>query len=308
MDEEVLTSPRTLRTRTRASMTDPHVDGAPPAAASAEDDERTTESTALKRLRKVERDRFVFLAAALVLCAAAATAAVVFRKAALRACAWIGRQPPAPAGALYAIFLAVWLFCLLPTSLLEIAAGFLFGFWRAFAFSTLGKTTGSLASFGVGRFCREGVRARFLAPPDEGGSSSRGSYLRGLELALKLEPFKTCLALRLAYLPEAVQNYVPAVFDAPPGPFVVATALGSALYAALWAKLGSQLSSAADIGSEAMSPERAAFLGIGFVSLLAVFLFIHWNTKKTIARFQSLQRGEDPPPQAADPGRPSGLV
>lgn len=269
-----------------------------------------TELTALKRLRRLKRERAIIATLALLLCVGAATAAVVFRRPALRACAWIGERPPAAAGALYATFLALWLFCLLPTSLLEIAAGFIFGFWRAFAFSTLGKTLGSLASFGAGSYCRDAVRARFLVGGDQ------GSYLKGLELALKLEPFPTCLALRLAYLPEAVQNYVPAVFEAPLSAFLAATALGSALYACLWAKLGSQLGSAAEIDSQEMTPERAAFLGIGAISLLAVFGFVHWNTKKTIARFRHLQTSATAaddsddqrtrPPPAAAPGKSPG--
>ena len=61
--------------------------------------------------------------------------------------------------------------------------------------------------------------------PDD--TSKEHGYLRGLEIAMTEEPGRTCLALRLAYVPEAIQNYVPAIFDAPFLPFLLATTGGS---------------------------------------------------------------------------------
>ena len=78
---------------------------------------------------------------------------------------------------------------------------------------------------------------------------------------MQVEPFKTTLALRMAYVPEAVQNYVPAVLQVPPLPFGAATFIGSFLYALLWARLGAQLGSAAAIASapEKLTPEKIVF-------------------------------------------------
>lgn len=244
------------------------------------------EETSEKR-RSLAKRRTLVLCLAVGLCGVATVAAVVFRVRVLRACEWIGARPRLEGGAWYVSLVTVWLVCLLPTSILEVAAGFIFGFWFAAVCSTLGKFLGSLVSFGIGRHCREYVRHRILMVDHD--SQQQQGYLRGLELSLKLEPFSTCLALRLAYVPEAVQNYVPAVFEAPPAAFASATLVGSGLYAMLWAKLGSQLGSVGEIGRDNMSPEKITFLCVGVVSLAVVFGLVHWNTKKTIARFTMLQ-------------------
>ena len=244
------------------------------------------------RRRPRDRARLLLTLATVLVCGTASFLAVVFRAKALRVAQRIGDLPPWRADAAYVSLLAVWLACLLPTSVLEIAAGFILGFWRAALCSTLGKFIGSGFSFAVGRSCRDAVRARLLPPaaasPDDASEASRG-YLRGFELALRLEPFRTCLALRLAYVPEAVQNYVPAVFDAPPAAFAGATLVGGSLYALLWAKLGSQLSSASDISEENLSPEKIFFFVVGALGLAGIFVLTHLNSKRVLARWNSLE-------------------
>ncbi|KAH8072660.1 hypothetical protein JL721_3303 [Aureococcus anophagefferens] len=224
-----------------------------------------------QRRRRPRRARVFLAVAFVVLCGGASYAAVACRSRALRVAERIGALPPLEADAAYVALLAVWLLCLLPTSVLEVAAGFILGFWRAALCSTLGKFLGS-----------------------------ESGYLRGLELALQREPFGTCLALRLAYVPEAVQNYVPAVFDAPFVAFAAATLVGSSLYALLWAKLGSQLSSASDVGADGMSPEKVLFMCPG-AGLAAVFGLAHWNSKRVIARWNALE-------VVADAGRDGALA
>ena len=79
----------------------------------------------------------------------------------LRACYRIGRLPPVAGGLLFSGLLAVWLTCLLPTSL-EIAAGYVFGFFWATVWSTVGKVVGSILSYWIGRCARSSVRRMIL--------------------------------------------------------------------------------------------------------------------------------------------------
>mmetsp|Transcript_4772 Transcript_4772/g.15199 ORF Transcript_4772/g.15199 Transcript_4772/m.15199 type:complete len:342 (-) Transcript_4772:20-1045(-) len=259
---------------------------------------------------KRSRSRWLLVVGVLLLCSLGSTLAVLFRARVLEACYWLGRRPPLQGGLSYAALVAAWLVALLPTSLLEVAAGFVFGFWRAAFFSTLGKFVGSTASFGLGSLFKNSVRRCVLPAPGE--AAREHGYLRGLELAMKLEPFRTCLALRLAYVPEAIQNYTPAVFEAPAGPFVLATLVGSVPYAMLWAHLGCQIGSARELAADRMSPEKIAFFVVGAASLLGVFGLIHWNTKRTLARFAQLQLhegdGERSPPPTPAGGIDSPLV
>ena len=82
---------------------------------------------------------------------------------------------------------------------------------------------------------------------------------------------------------------MPAVFDAPPAAFAGATLVGGSLYALLWAKLGSQLSSASDISEENLSPEKIFFFVVGALGLAGIFVLTHLNSKRVLARWNSLE-------------------
>ena len=196
-----------------------------PLRAAASDDYSTLENDdSAGSAKRRRRSRWMLALAVITACCVGSALAVIFRKDVLRACYRIGRLPPVAGGLLFSALLALWLTCLLPTSLLEIAAGYVFGFFWATVWSTVGKVAGSVLSYWIGRCARSSVR-RMILPDD---TSKEHGYLRGLEIAMTEEPGRTCLALRLAYVPEAIQNYVPAIFDAPFLPFLAATTAGSA--------------------------------------------------------------------------------
>ena len=308
-------------------------------------------SIAVKRRR-----RMMSIAGVLVLLGAGSAAVALFREELLRAAKTIGNLPPAQGGTAYASLIAVWLLLLLPTSLLEVLGGSIFGLWIGALCATIGKLTGSFISFAIGRNYKDPVQRHFLddltqqsvipetAPEDDNSNSEEGSsssdvtddqpnyddssagvsdenpmaiqqeesnrprsrrsngaskrpgkmsYVAGLKLAMRAKPFATCLALRLAYVPEAVQNYTPAVLDAPFPPFALATLLGSSAYAFLWANLGASLSNFDDVLRDGMSTEKAVFTAIGVASLFVVLGLVHWNTKRTIRKFVHLQEQQE---------------
>jgi len=280
-----------------------------PLRGAASDDYSTLENDdSAGSAKRRRRSRWMLALAVITACCVGSALAVIFRKDVLRACYRIGRLPPVAGGLLFSGLLALWLTCLLPTSLLEIAAGYVFGFFWATVWSTVGKVAGSVISYAIGRCARSSVRRMILADD----TSKEHGYLRGLEIAMTEEPGRTCLALRLAYVPEAIQNYVPAIFDAPFLPFLLATTAGSAVYAALWANLGSSLNDVAELSAteRRMTPEKTAFLCMGALGLGAAFGLIHWNTQRTLRRFADLQRQMSPPASpsesaAVTPGRPT---
>jgi uncharacterized membrane protein YdjX (TVP38/TMEM64 family) len=280
-----------------------------PLRAAASDDYSTLDNEdSAGSAKRRRRSRWMLALAVITACCVGSALAVIFRKDVLRACYRIGRLPPIAGGLLFSGLLALWLTCLLPTSLLEIAAGYVFGFFWATVWSTAGKVAGSVLSYWIGRCARSWVRRMILADD----TSKEHGYLRGLEIAMTEEPGRTCLALRLAYVPEAIQNYVPAIFDAPFLPFLLATTGGSAVYAALWANLGASIGDVAELSAteRRMTPEKTAFLCFGALGLGCVFGLIHWNTQRTLRRFADLQRQLSPPASpsastAVTPGRPS---
>ncbi|KAJ8603785.1 hypothetical protein CTAYLR_000185 [Chrysophaeum taylorii] len=242
------------------------------------------------RAASKRRARYAGSAVILVALGTGSAAAIVFRKDLVHTAIWIQILPKAEGGACYTILVTLWLLALLPTSLLEVAGGFIFGFWLGALCSTLGKMLGSFVSFGIGRRYKDWVRDKLL--DDKSPRRGEPSYVAGLEFAMRTRPFSTCFALRLAYVPEAVQNYVPAVLDAPFAPFAGATLIGGAAYACLWAQLGSKLSSIGQIVQDGWTPEKITFLVVGFASLVAVLGLVHWNTKRVIRRFVAMQQDE----------------
>ena len=115
-----------------------------PLRAAGSDDYSTLENDdSAGSAKRRRRSRWMLALAVISLCALGSALAVVFRKQVLAACYRIGRLPPVAGGLLFSALLALWLTCLLPTSLLEIAAGFVFGFFWATVWSTVGKVAGA---------------------------------------------------------------------------------------------------------------------------------------------------------------------
>uniref|UniRef100_A0A7S3K2L4 VTT domain-containing protein n=1 Tax=Aureoumbra lagunensis TaxID=44058 RepID=A0A7S3K2L4_9STRA len=246
---------------------------------SEEDEEGITRQLTRTNPQK-RRRRTVWFAGILVILGTASAVAVLCRGSLVRTATKIGHLPRYQGGAFYSALVTLWLLALLPTSLLEVLGGFIFGMWLAALCSTIGKVTGSFISFAIGRKYKRFVQSQLIEPH---------GYIAGLQLAITQRPFSTCLALRLAYVPEAVQNYTPAILDAPFPPFAAATIFGGAAYALLWAKLGASLQDVKDIIQDGMSTEKLIFILVGAISLVLFLLLIHFYTTRLINQLS--QRG-----------------
>lgn len=107
----------------------------------------------------------------------------------------------------YIIFLSIWIVLLLPTSVIEILPGYLFGFKLGIIASTMGKTFGSLISLLIGRYLLRKQVEKFII--------NKFPITKAFSKAIAQEGFKMVIAIRLAYLPMVVKNYGLAIVDVP---------------------------------------------------------------------------------------------
>jgi uncharacterized membrane protein YdjX (TVP38/TMEM64 family) len=97
------------------------------------------------------------------------------------------------------IFMTLWIVCCLPTTIPEMACGFMFGLWVGLAVAIPAKLCGASCSFILGRYMvGEKVERRIWA---------NYKYTRALKAVVSERPWVVCILLRVAYIPNAIKNY-----------------------------------------------------------------------------------------------------
>ena len=152
------------------------------------------------------------------------------------------------------VLLAIWIVGFLPTTLPELAIGFVFGLRVGFCVDYAGKIVGSSVSFLLGRSALRACVRRLLdssSNESSGGGSSRGSgTMAELFDALSEEavsrPFTTAFVMRAAYLPMPLKNYGAALLGITPPAFFAALASIEIVDTYLFIALGA---SASDLAS-----------------------------------------------------------
>jgi len=107
----------------------------------------------------------------------------------------------------YTLFLALWTMCCLPTTPVEIAAGFT---WRpvwASAASSIGKTIGSSTAFALSRLLLLPLLSRSSGSGHGPIRRHVDSFFGQLGSAIRTRPFWTVGLIRAAPLPIALKNY-----------------------------------------------------------------------------------------------------
>jgi uncharacterized membrane protein YdjX (TVP38/TMEM64 family) len=163
---------------------------------------------------------------------------------------------------LFAALYVVATLLLLPTWLLTIVAGALFGLAAGFALAMAAAMTGSLAAFLLGRYAfRDRAKKHF----------SRNSLLKALDKALRRAGWKAVALTRLSpIVPFTVQNYFYGVSAVKLWHFAVGTGLGIVPGTLLEVFIGSR-------GRAVMSgggPLQWAFLGVGIVATAAAAWYV----------------------------------
>jgi uncharacterized membrane protein YdjX (TVP38/TMEM64 family) len=147
----------------------------------------------------------------------------------------------------YTLFLALWTMCCLPTTPVEIAAGFTWTPVWASAASSVGKTIGSSSAFALSRLLLLPLLSR-------SATSGHGPIRRQLDdvfgqlgSAIRTRPFWTVGLIRAAPLPIAIKNYGLGMLpELPTSVFMLMTMSVNVPFSVAWALTGSSASSLQD--------------------------------------------------------------
>lgn len=206
----------------------------------------------------------------------------------------------------YCVFLALWTLCCLPTTPLEIAAGFTFPTVHSVVASIIGKTAGSVITFSLARF----FAGRFLSVTP--GGSGRLGRIRELAWHLEAEmiarPVQTLAMVRASPMPIALKNYGLALLPARVvqlRTFVLMTFLVNVPYSIAWSLTGSSASSLHEALNGKPGSDRSSLAQkVGL--LLALFTGLALFARKATAGLASAERAADAaaaerPPAGAQP-------
>lgn len=207
------------------------------------------------------------LALLAVLLACAATSLLVYEPQQMLAKGWPPQFSGITAACFFAVAYGLCTAALVPRTLLNLAAGALFGSQLGLGTALTGTVLGAAIAFALGR----GLGQAALRP------LLRGRWMSAADRQLSRHGFRSMMAVRLAPgLPFAVANYCAAVSRVRWTPFLAATALGSVPNTAAYVVAG----------SEASSPTSPGFLiSTGFIALTAIAaLILAWRARRSGAR------------------------
>ncbi|CAH0492173.1 unnamed protein product [Peronospora farinosa] len=132
--------------------------------------------------------------------------------------------------ALYVICFTSFIVLCFPSTVFELLAGYIFGFWLGLLLATIGKLVGSVLSYVIGRyFCRRQVHA-YMA---------RGHpALQGFQSLLRRRQVLVVFLTRVAFFPIAVKNYGLSVLDVTFRVYFAAALLTGLPFSAIWVYSG----------------------------------------------------------------------
>lgn len=103
----------------------------------------------------------------------------------------------------YIVLLSAWTVLCLPTTPVELAAGYIFPWASAASMSVAGKTIGSMAALWLGRHLLRPLAARVFS----GSGRAAGRLRRHLLNELRARPIQTIGLLRASPLPTPIKLY-----------------------------------------------------------------------------------------------------
>mmetsp|Transcript_45693 Transcript_45693/g.146662 ORF Transcript_45693/g.146662 Transcript_45693/m.146662 type:complete len:329 (-) Transcript_45693:50-1036(-) len=172
--------------------------------------------------------------------------------------------------ACHVVGFSLWVSLSLPTTLVEITTGFVFGPLTGFATCIVCKTVGALIAFLAVRSLRQHF-----------GWKMPSSLLPKLE-ALRSRPLLTMVGVRFAPLPLGVKNYGLALCEVDFKAYMVASIMVNVPFSVLWATAGGSCHSIAEAlagpsSSFRKQPLLLLLLGAGLLAMLALRLRRRWS-------------------------------
>jgi len=170
------------------------------------------------------------------------------------------RGPAAPLA--FILFYSVGIVALMPSTVLTLAAGALFGIVRGAIYAFIGATLGSTAAFLIGRYAARRLVERRIAAMPRFAAIERAAVSRGRTIVflLRLSPVVpfNFLNYALGLTAMSVWDFVLAGFGSLPG---------EVMYA-YWGRLGGEALALAD---EAAAPRNASYYTFLIGGLVATF-------------------------------------
>lgn len=159
---------------------------------------------------------------------------------------WKYEYPVLLASVTLSVFIAGVL-AFLPTTIAELALGFVFGFSEGYAIAYVGKIIGATACFFLGRsVLRAWLLERF----------AQNRVLVAVGGAVNRQPYRTACLLRIAYIPFPLKNYGVAMTGMAPLPFFAALLPVELLDTYVQVSIGSSAKDLQSLFSGEYTPEQ----------------------------------------------------
>ena len=163
--------------------------------------------------------------------------------------------------ALYVVFLSLWAACGLTTIPVESSAAMAFGWRNGLFLNAMGKMTGSLLAYGIGRiFLEETVMSKL----------DDNEVFGLVDKAVAKRPYRTSVLVRFFPFPELVKNLALSIL--PPvqlGVFLAATFTHTFPFTLLWTWLGCD--TVAHMRDDALAPNKVLAAVLVAVTAFGVF-------------------------------------
>jgi len=163
----------------------------------------------------------------------------------------------------------------LPTTLFEIAAGFIFK-WQVLLIAYPAKTIGCFSAFLIGRYFWYDIIHSII---------SKYQYIHAFESMLRKNELRVTLLLRFIYGPQWIKNYGLSCLNISILNFSIATALVGFLYSLIFTFIGVTSSSIADTVNGTghyANPLLTSLLVLGCAAAIAGFVWIIIEVRKEI--------------------------
>lgn len=140
-------------------------------------------------------------------------------------------EQPVLAPVVYATFSTAWIAFCLPTTVIEMLPGFLWGFKKGVVISLIGKYSGNTLSVFVGRYVASDFFRRAVF--------ERFKPMARLERVIEKGGFKMIVLLRAVFIPMFIKNYGLAVMNVPFHHVILGGACSGVPLCMMWTYFGS---------------------------------------------------------------------
>jgi uncharacterized membrane protein YdjX (TVP38/TMEM64 family) len=199
----------------------------------------------------------------------------------------------------YTFFLALWTMCCLPTTPVEIAAGFTWTPVWASAASSIGKTVGSSSAFALSRLLLLPLLSRSSRSGNGPIRLHIDSFFGQLGSAIRTRPFWTVGLIRAAPLPIALKNYGLGMMpELPTSVFMLMTFGVNVPFSVAWTLTGSSASSlqeAVQSGGAGSSSGQIIARVATAVTLLVSLGFVGRLCRDQLKQMRDAHRSVDSP-------------